>query len=116
MASFDPWSALIGGVLIGAAAAFLMLLTGRVAGSVEFSAAVSDQDRAIGVGASRSSGNHHPRRSAGRIRYAARRRMYLRPWNLRHRKAFSARSLSATVIFMLAALVVVAVTRHVVGL
>src|SRR4051812_27047003 len=32
MAPFDPWSAAIGGALVGLAATLLMLLTGRVAG------------------------------------------------------------------------------------
>lgn len=30
--NFTPWSALLGGVLIGAAAALLILLNGRIAG------------------------------------------------------------------------------------
>jgi len=32
VAGFDPWTALIGGALIGVASALLMLLTGRIAG------------------------------------------------------------------------------------
>ena len=116
MANFTPLSAAIGGALIGLAALLLMLLAGRVAGICGISAGilgVGAIDRGwrlafiaglilapvaamlagYAVPVPHDAGKlvrRHHRRLPGRLRRAARRRLHLRPWRLRHRAALQA--------------------------
>ena len=139
MANFTPISAAIGGALIGLSAVLLMLLNGRIAGVTGVFAGLIDpagDDRAwratfiaglivaplsaalVGFAASDPADARKPH--CGRGRPASGR--------LRHRLSngctsghgvcgiarLSPRSIAATAIFMAAAIVVVALTRHVI--
>ena len=141
MASFNPWSALIGGALIGAASALLMLLTGRIAGISGI----------LGGCLARAPGDRDWRVAflGGLVAAPLISGLFGHPLPLPEMRAswaivisggllvgfgtrlaggctsghgvcgiarLSPRSISATIIFMLAALVVVAVPRHIIGL
>ena len=137
--AFTPWSAAIGGVVIGLAAALLVLVNGRVAGisgivggmlkprggdiswRVAFVAGLILAPVAL-RGLCRVSIRHDRcqlsrrdrRRTAGRHRNAFRGRMHQRPRRLRA-VAPSPRSLAATLSFMAAGFLTVFVVRHVIG-
>ena len=140
MANFTPISAAIGGALIGLAAVLLMLLTGRIAGiSGILGGLLNPQtdDRGWRAGVyrrpdrraarRRAAGyavptpqmpaklrHHCRRRPPGRVRHAARQRLHVRTRHLRHRAAVAALD-RRHAIFMVAAIIVVALTHHVFG-
>ena len=140
MANFTPVSAAIGGALIGLSAVLLMLLTGRIAGvSGIFGGLLNlrseDKDWRIAfiaglilaplIAAALGYGMAPPKLPANwvvivaagllvGVRHAARRRLHLWPRHLRNRPSIP-RSIAATIVFMVTAVITVAVTHHVLG-
>ena len=142
MSNFTPVSAAIGGALIGLSSVLLMLLTGRIAGiSGIFSRAVERARATTRPGASPSSrgwcwclivagsdrvrhgaaktavklGRHRGGGTTGRPRHAAWRRLHHPVTAFAGSGGCRTRSIAATIVFMVTAVITVVVTRHMLG-